>query len=128
MVNPTTMVEEHTSSLQVTEPLTTHIEQQKGDLGDTAIHQANPQSRKTQKTIRSWPDCQHLHRVDELGSEKGAHNWLTALLIVAHGFAVHKDTFRGALCVRYNWTPHDLPRECMWHHLLHGTCPLMPLL
>ena len=55
----------------------------------------------------------------ELGSEKGAHNWLTALLIVAHGFARHKGAYWDALCLRYNWTPLDC--------FLHRTRPLMPL-
>ena len=50
----------------------------------------------------------------ELGSEKGAHNWLTALPIVTHGFARHKGAFQDALCLRYNWTPlDDLPMECV---------------
>ena len=47
---------------------------------------------------------QHLQRAAELGSEKGAHSWVTALPITTHGFAMHKGAFRDALCLRYNWT------------------------
>ena len=56
---------------------------------------------------------QHLQRAAELGSEKGAYSWVTALPITTHGFALHKGAFRDALCLRYNWTPLHLPRECV---------------
>ena len=56
---------------------------------------------------------QHLLRSAKLASEKGAYSWLTALLITAHGFALHKGAFRDALCLRYGWTPTNLPSECV---------------
>ena len=122
LVNPTAMEEEHTSSLQVTEPLTTLIEQQNGDLGDTGqLQQSIKQTLRAERRRRQEDVAtevkarlpQHLQRAAELGSEKGAHSWLTALPIAAHGFALHKGAFRDALCLRYNWTPPDLPRECV---------------
>ena len=56
---------------------------------------------------------QHLLRSAELASEKGAYSWLTALPITAHGFALHKGAFQDALCLRYGWTPTNLPSECV---------------
>ena len=50
----------------------------------------------------------HLQRAMELGSEKGASSWLSALPIEDHGFALHKSDFRDALCLRYNWQPSQL--------------------
>ena len=38
-----------------------------------------------------------LQRCMELCLEKGDSNWLTALPIDSHGYAVHKSTFRDAL-------------------------------
>ena len=55
----------------------------------------------------SWSlDYQQLKRVAELGSEKGAYTWLTALPIAehGHGFTLRKGAFWDALCLRYNWS------------------------
>ena len=145
LVNLMTMAGEHTSSLQVTEPLTALTEQQKGDLGDTGQLQQSikqilrVERRKGQEEVATEVKArlpQHLPRAAELDSEKGAHNWLhrylcwlTALPTAAHGFALHKGAFRDALCLRYNWTPLDLPRECVCvttfstEHAL--SCPLV---
>ncbi len=49
----------------------------------------------------------------ELGSEKGASSWLSALPIEEHGFALYKGTFRDALCMRYNYQPTHLPSKCV---------------
>ena len=51
-------------------------------------------------------------KVLELASEKGASSWLTALPIKKHGFALTKQAFRDALCIRYGWTPDRLPSHC----------------
>ena len=59
--------------------------------------------------------------LQKLGSEKGAHNWLTALPIAAHGVVPHKGAFRDALYLRYNWTPLDLPRECVCDTITFST-------
>ena len=55
----------------------------------------------------------HLRRAVELGSEKGASSWLSALPIEEHGFELHKGAFRDALCLRYNWQPSHLPSNCV---------------
>ena len=33
--------------------------------------------------------------------------------ITTHGFALHKGAFCDALCLRYNWTPYNLPKDCV---------------
>ena len=52
----------------------------------------------------------------ELGSEKGASSWLSLLPIEKHEFALHKGAFRDALCLRYNWQPANLPKNCICGH------------
>ena len=46
-------------------------------------------------------------------SEKGTSNWLSALPISEHGFALHKRAFRDALCLWYSWRPSHLPCHCV---------------
>lgn len=55
----------------------------------------------------------HLQRAIDVSSEKGASSWLSALPIAEHGFALHKGTFRDALCLRYGWHPPHLPSHCV---------------
>ena len=38
-----------------------------------------------------------------IAEEKGASSWLVALPIEKHGFSVHKNAFRDALRLRYEW-------------------------
>ena len=54
----------------------------------------------------------NLQRAMELASEKGASAWLTSLPIKEHGFTLHKQAFRDALCLRYGWKPLRLPAHC----------------
>ena len=58
----------------------------------------------------------HLQRAMELGSEKGAFSWLSALPIEEHWFALHKGAFRDILCLRYNWQPSNLLSNCVCGH------------
>ena len=53
-----------------------------------------------------------LKRAMELAKEKGSSSWLTALPLESHGFALHKSSFRDALCLRYGWQPERLPTRC----------------
>ena len=59
-----------------------------------------------------------LHSIISLYSEKGASSWLSVLVlpIEEHGFALHKGTFRDALCLRYGWFPSGLPAKCVRGH------------
>ena len=47
-----------------------------------------------------------------LAAEKGATKWLSALPIDKHGFYLHKTAFHDAICLRYGWTPEQLPDKC----------------
>ena len=49
----------------------------------------------------------------EVASEPGASLWLSALPIQEYGFALHKGSFRDALCLRYGWQPCLLPSSCV---------------
>ena len=63
----------------------------------------------------------------DLAREKGASTWLTVLPIEEHGFTLHKQAFRDAICLRYGWTPAHIPTNCPCgqafsvHHAL--SCP-----
>ena len=54
-----------------------------------------------------------LCRSLELASEKGSSSWLFAPPVEEHGFALHKESFRHPLCLRYNWLPSHLPTRCV---------------
>ena len=48
-----------------------------------------------------------MKRNMELAQEKGAGAWLTTVPIQSLGFALNKQQFRDALCLRYGWkVPH----------------------
>ena len=65
----------------------------------------------------------------EVASESGASTWLSMLPIQEHGFTLHKEAFRDALCLRYGWQPNLLPSTCVCgktfsiEHALN--CPLV---
>ena len=54
-----------------------------------------------------------LCRAIELGSEKGASTWLTALPLQEQGFNLNKQEFHDALCLRYGWQLKNLPSHCI---------------
>ena len=75
-----------------------------------------------------------LQRSATLSMEKGASNWLSALPLREHGFALHQGAFRDALCLRYGWRPPNLPERCVCgtafsvEHAMscpHGGFPIM---
>ena len=53
-----------------------------------------------------------LQRVMTLAREKGASHWLNTLPLKEHGFNLHKEAFRDAICLRYGWKPEGLPTTC----------------
>ena len=57
------------------------------------------------KALKQTLPCSSPQKSLELASEKGASAWLTTLPIEEHGFSLHKQAFRDALCVRYGWEP-----------------------
>ena len=46
-------------------------------------------------------------------SERGASSWLTTIPVAEHGFTLHKQDFRDALCLRYGWRSSQLPSHCL---------------
>ena len=44
--------------------------------------------------------------------QPGASTWLTALPFTSHGFDLTRREFYDALCLRYGWTPQNLPTSC----------------
>ena len=55
-------------------------------------------------------------RAMEQASEKCASAWLTAIPMSKHGFNLHKQAFRDALCLRFGWTPTRLATHCPCGH------------
>ena len=113
---------ERSSSTKVTAPLVALIVQQNSIY--TATNAAEQQHakqairmlRRQQQTSAADQLQQvlprHLKRAMELGSEKGASSWLSALPMEELGFTLHKSDFRDALCLRYGWLPTNLPSKC----------------
>ena len=54
-----------------------------------------------------------LRKAIECCQDKGASSWLSALPLEQYGFALHKNEFTDALCLRYGWTPPHLPSHCV---------------
>ena len=45
--------------------------------------------------------------------QSGASTWLSALPLKAYGFNLTKREFHDAMCLRYGWTPANLPSTCV---------------
>ena len=82
----------------------------------TEERQSRQQHQSTHARQLHFRLPRHLQRAVELCSEKGASSWLSVLPIEDHGFALHKGAFRDALCLRYNWSPPQLPQKCVCGH------------
>ena len=54
-----------------------------------------------------------LERSRQANEEKGASAWVTALPLTRHGLALHKGSFRDALCLRYGWPLPYMPEKCV---------------
>ena len=52
-------------------------------------------------------------RLFVVSNERGSSSWLSALPLRVHGFDLHKEAFRDALCIRYGWRPPLLPLSCV---------------
>ena len=51
-------------------------------------------------------------RAFQTAQEKGASAWLSALPIQALGYALNKQEFRDAVCLRYGWNIENMPTFC----------------
>ena len=54
-----------------------------------------------------------LRQTIEHCQDKGVSSWLSVIPIEQYGFALHKNEFTDALCLRYGWTPPHLPSHCV---------------
>ena len=95
---------------QNTEPLPNIYIVQEELKGETKKHRQEKQQETSTTLKNSLPPT--LQKAVELASEKGASTWLTTLPIRAHGFFLHKQAFRDALCIRYGWDLQGLPSHC----------------
>ena len=124
ITNPTQeAVHHHNTSLKVTASLVALILQQSNvyctDSKDT-LKQAKLDARKTRQQWLTKDAAELMERLPndmrrtlQASSEKGASNWLSTLPIAEHGFALHKEAFRDALCLRYGWRSACLPTTCV---------------
>ncbi len=70
------------------------------------------QAKQSANKVRdSLPQPQQLAM--DLGSEKGASSWLSALPLEEHKFTLHKTAFRDAIALRYGWPPANTPSHCV---------------
>ena len=51
-------------------------------------------------------------RLLKCAQEKGASSWLSALPLQRLGYAINKQKFRDAVCLRYGWKITDMPEYC----------------
>ena len=111
------------SSVMITDPLVSLMCLQSFTYPVTAITeilQRKLHVRNGRKTVLSNMALElhsslpkSLQRCLDVASEKGASTWPTALPLEEHGFVLHKESFRDALCLRYGWRPPHLPSHCV---------------
>jgi len=115
---------EYKHSTQITDKLTTKINTQKLDLDYNPSDQLY--TRHTKNRIRQEKNAKCQSSRDELlkeltpesqqlikrTMEKGASSWLSALPIKTIGYALNKQEFTGAVCMRYGWKMKGIPTHC----------------
>ena len=122
IINPTTLSSSYYSASEViARPLVSFIVSQEANPNmDLETIEATKKEVRTMNCTRhaqqasnikdQLPDDLKCHA--ELGSEKGASSWLAVLPIGEHGFHPHKEEFRDALSLRYNWQLDNTPKMC----------------
>jgi len=115
---------EYKHSTQITNKLTAKIYTQKLDLDYNPSDQQF--TRHTKNRIRQEKNAKCKHIRDELldemttesqqlikgAMEKGTSSWLSALPIKAIGYALNKQEFTDAICMRYGWKVKGIPTHC----------------
>ena len=90
------------------------------------------QRSQTTTHLRTWSSDSLAWLRKLSSSEKGASGWLMTLPIAEHNFALHKGSFRDALCMRYGWQPSRMPSHCVCgvdfsvEHALSCSCGGLP--
>ena len=111
------------SAAQITQPLVDHL-LGKSELSahetfaeQQAVHadvrrKRNASLRTEAKAMQAKLPARLLRAV-VAAEDRGASNWLTALPLADHGFALSKADFRDAIHLRYGWHPPRLPSHCI---------------
>ena len=113
----------HLNSTRLTKPLVKLIQQREKECPQAVrVDQVSIKRDIKRNNRKSQQECAKnvmadlsakLIRAMELASEKGASSWVVALPIAEHNFALHKGSFRDALCLRYRWKPTRMPSHCV---------------
>ena len=113
---------EFSASVEITRNLTDIISRQENNFDnyDKAEVEKTIKLVKERKNQRIKEDLENIvnmvndktKRVLELTQEKGAGAWLTTSPIQALGFALNKQQFRDAICLRYGWRVPNTPNFC----------------
>jgi len=112
---------EYEHSTQITDKLTAKIYTQKVDLDYNPSDQLY--TKHTKNRIRQEKNAKCQNSCDELleeltpesqqlikgAVEKWAASWLSTLLIKAIGYALNKQEFMDAICMRYGWKEKAYP-------------------
>ena len=79
----------------------------------SALHREKCQANTAKAEQVKGEISSTLQRTMDLGTEKGASTWLTALPLQEQGFTLNKQEFQDALCLRYGWQLKNLPSHCV---------------
>ena len=107
--------QQYQDSLAVTDPMIQVLLQGDGQLPAAILMESEKVKKEVLKRkeeshkvlgelVKSELPSEHV-RLFEIGNEKGASVWLTALPLREHGFDLHKGAFWDAVCIRYGWRP-----------------------
>ena len=123
MYNPSkTADDEFADSSLITSDLTNIICRQEKDLANYDKERV----ASNIKEVRAMKDQKHqaslqlindkssskMKRIQCLLQEKGAGAWLTTRPIKSLGFALNKQEFKDAICLRYGWRVPNTPTQC----------------
>ena len=72
----------------------------------------HPERGGHRKKIKKPPDPPLMKKI-EMASQKGASNWLTSVPLKELGHARPKQEWHDGMCLRYGWTPTNLPSTCV---------------
>ena len=114
---------EFSTSTEITEQLTQLIFDQEMDLSKLNNEQLKATKarvylekeaalkEKSARISETLPEGQR--KSFETAQEKGASSWLSALPIQSLGYALNKQEFRDAICLRYGWKVKNTPTHCV---------------
>ena len=82
-------------------------------IGQGVLHQVKREEQGVSALdVFNWLSPE-LQRNVTIACEKGVSSWLTALPLQDHGFSLSKGTFRDTIRIRYGWSLHNLPSDCV---------------